>query len=394
MFAPFPIFPLTTAVVDPPLPPTGDTGKTGPVFRQQPAPVGNPILTTPANFVSIIESASPGQHILLATGQSYVGLEFTVTNADPINNPIIVRPENPNVSDAQYPQFTGRTNVRGQGVQFWGCWFDGRGSGNAGHKTINCFDTQDVGFLYCRITPAAIGLEILGSVVQRPLIHRCRVHLQDIVSGTNGGNAFKFGDSDDYRTDYIDAICDYTLVEGFNQFRETWSLKSAGWHIYRCHDLNGNDLAFRQATDCIVEECRCDGTTGNRKIQVSGSGHQVINCYARLIELDSGTVDGTTVDIATAPGSFRPSCNDAQIINCEAEIRTEVGHLPFNQQGNGKENAKRNLIRNPTGPVVLTQFQESTTQAAALDPAFPEIIPITLAPADVGLDAYRTSAGL
>ena len=367
----------------------GGGGGANPLYTQLPIEAQATVTVTPSNFVSTVEGGlAPGTFVRMLPGD-YAGLEFTINNSNS-QLPIIIMPNDPTLPIAQQAKFRGRTNVRGSNIQFWGCVNNSKGAGTAGHRAFNVLNADNIGFYYCDIQPAAIGVEVIGMGGTGYVFDRCRFYNPDQLSG-NGMNATKLGGGEHYNYDQ-QGVMRYCMIQDFRSGREAISIKAAGWLIYRSHFIDSNDFAFRQCAAVTAQECRVDGTIGNRKFQIAGRDHRIINCLARRFEVDTGSLPG---DLPNPPNNnFRPAATRVLLAHTTATDGSssshDIGHIPFGDQQWNVERVDGTRIFSATGQVDVTSRAINTTFPSTLSPEIAPVTPVTLSINQVGYVAYQT----
>lgn len=251
-------------------------------FERLPAANGT-VTATDGNLADLINTAPAGRQIRVPPG-TYAGRAVNCANGTQAN-PVILRPSDP----ANPPRFNGTWDVSGGGLQFWGIDFRNHNgeATSGGTKNVRLYG-NDVGWYYCDIEPAGIGIEVANTSVRRWRTHRCRMH--NPAPGTGAGReVLKTGVSGSGRVAHA-GLVDYCLFQDFVGERESISIKGQ-IHMYRCHGIGCRDIAFRHVgIRSIVEETRWVGSQA--RIPVNGADHIIRNVVCPTVEVWRGTHSG------------------------------------------------------------------------------------------------------
>lgn len=352
---------------EPPPPPPDPTPTTGTIEKTPPLK-GKIIEANPSNWISKINSAEAGDHVVLVDG------DYTPANATfkgVAGKPVVVRPK---VQNSYGVKITGATSWYIYGAYGWitGLMWDGENAGSGGRRHFRVYGNN---MTFAWIETKRIGgidFEAAGKGGKNMRVHRCHGHSKKNNSGDNGAEFFKMGGGYFINVN-AGLIADYNKVDNYypEGEGELFSLKADGCRVIGNH-LTGQskDISFRSANDCTVEL----NTTPNR-MRVNGRNHVINNNSAGAINLQMSTVSG----LASSNGDY-PRTEGCQLSGNIGPLR-----ISLDKPTGGSHHARNNKWDKHTGSVSVANGSTGNSQASL---GVDQKTPVNLSNNDVGVRGF------
>lgn len=372
--------PTPTITPTPTPPPSGD---------DIPAPLRTVNISSVSAMQTAINNAIPGDHIVLANGTYNLSSSVTVNGENgTAANPIVIRAAS--VLGVTFTG-TGSFNVTGssyiiiQGFRFTGATGSGGTSGlnlkdsNFCRVTRNYFQMSDSTKAYWTYISGSgndhridrneyankpsegcfivvYGTSSPYNMSMRARIDRNYFHHQTF-SGSNGGEAIRFGDSNRQNIDAYGTI-EYNLFEANTGDVEVISVKSSSNQI-RFNTLRDNvgSIVLRHGDDNTVEgNFLLDGQNG---IRFYGDNHKIINNYfsddnGTGVRSTLGIGNGNTADAANGNTGYDQPHNGVVAFNT---LVANTTHVVFGLEGSSSYPPDgtvfaNNILQGDTGTLV------------------------------------------